>query len=128
MQTSIENHLKVLAFLREKGPKSAVEIRDTFEMHPNTLYDLLDRIVRTKWAFIIKEGPYKGKYAFYWYDDLEWKIEQVLKKKYVHVIKHGWVNVHMQHFVALTLKVPDTAAFKRAYDKVLEHLNIEVKI
>ena len=127
LQTSIENHLKVLVFLRDKGPKSAVEIRDVFEIHPNTLYELLDRIVKTKWAFIITEGPHKGKYAFYWYDDLEWKIENQFRTKYPYLLKAGVVRDTMMIHIARNLKVRETDTFKKTYIKVVERLGLERK-
>lgn len=125
MLQSIENHLRVLTLLREEGPKSAVEIRKAIKIHPNTLYDLLDRIVRTKWAFVIKEGPHKDKYAFYWYRDLEWEIENLLKTKYSHVLKSGSLRDTMLIHIAHEMKVRETDTFKKAYFKVVNRLGLE---
>ncbi|MBS3054769.1 MAG: hypothetical protein J4431_04490 [Candidatus Aenigmarchaeota archaeon] len=125
MQQSIGNHLRVLALLRDEGPKSAVEIYKSMKIRRNTLYDLLDRIVNTKWAIIIKDGPNEGKYAFYWYKDLEWEIEKALKAKYPDMIKKGFVRGNTDFFIAHEVGVVNNEKFKHAYGTVVERLGLQ---
>ena len=117
-------HIKLLKILIEQGPKTPLELVEISKQPESSVRDRLKRIALTKITHKIEDGPNAGKYAFYLYNDLEGKIEKLLKTKYAKHIEAGRIHANLPVAIAAELGVADDAEFRKAFHNVFNRLSI----
>ncbi|MBS3050655.1 MAG: AsnC family protein [Candidatus Aenigmarchaeota archaeon] len=115
-------HLKLLKILIEQGPKSPKQLIKATGMPETSVRERLKRIELTKIIHKLKDGPNAGKYAFYLYNDLEGKVEGLLKNKYTKHIEAGRIHPNLPVVVAAELGLADDAEYRKAFHNVFNRL------